>query len=410
MEFAGSFTQVDGIPTLFEKSSTDGATSPDWKSFFSLKAALARTFNAQEVVEVILHQGLEILNAQAGLVARFMVESEEVEIIGSLGYAKELVKDWKHLSLQTRIPLTEAILSGQSVWLENLETSSTAENYPLMISSQTINPTAAVAWVPFIIDRKKIGGLALSFSTPQTFTLQLKEFILTLSQQCAIALDRAFYQEERERLAGIEERNLLASDLHDGLAQTINLFGLKIQMLRQLYGSGNLEALGIELEQLNKIAQAARQDVREVLYGLRLHEENLSLPEVLADRVHHCAEQCNCNIRLVVKDTGSWPNLNIMVQTQLLRIVQEALSNLQKYAQASEAQVEVEFLEDASQINLKIRDNGVGFDLKAVRSRAKTEVHLGLNIMAERAARLGAELRIETEPGKGTAIFLDLPL
>lgn len=410
MEFAGSYPEADGLPTLFEPSSTDGVTSPDWKSFFSLTAALARTLSAQEVVEVIIHQGLEILNAQAGLVARFIVETEEVEIIGSLGYAKELVKDWKHLSLQTRIPLTEAILSGQSVWLEDLETNALTEIYPQMISSRTIDPTAAVACVPLVIDRKIIGGLAFSFNTPQTFSPTLKEFILTLCQQCAIALDRAFSQEERERLAVLEERNLLASDLHDSLAQTINLFGLKIQMAQQLYNSGNLEALSTELAQLDKIAQAARQDVREVLYGLRLHEVNLTLSEVLADLVHRYAEQGDSNIRLEVKDTRNWPELNILVQTQLLRIVQEALSNLQKYSQSSEARVEVGYQAESSQLELKIWDNGVGFDLKAVRrSLTGPDMHLGLNIMAERAARLGAELRIVTEPGQGTAIYLNLP-
>ncbi|MBN9388996.1 MAG: GAF domain-containing sensor histidine kinase [Chloroflexi bacterium] len=409
MEFARPLDDDNGVPALHGQSAREIKAYPDWKSFFGLTAALARTLKAQEVVEVIINQGLEALDAQAGLVVRFIAESEKLEIIGSLGYAKELVRDWNHLSLQTKIPLTEAIQTGQPIWLEDLENSPTAAKYPQMIANRTIDHTAAAACVPLIIDQKIIGGLALSFSSPRTFSPLAKEFIVSLCYQCATALDRAYSQEERERLAGIEERNLLASDLHDGLAQTINLFGLKIQMARQHYIKGNFEALNTELEQLEKIAQSARQDVREVLYGLRHHEENLTLPQLLADLVHRYAEQGNSNIRLVVKDAVTWPNLDIMVQTQLLRIVQEALSNLQKYSQASEAQVEVEYSEQTRQFKLKIWDNGVGFDLAAVSKPAKTEVHLGLNIMQERAARIGANLRIEPEPGKGTVIFLVYP-
>ena len=409
MELARPFPDENGIPAIFEQPGNEEIASPDWRSFFGLTVALARTLKTQEVVKVILHQGLEALDAQAGLVARCNQESEELEIIGSLGYAQELVRDWTHLSLQTKIPLTEAIQTGRPVWLENLAHSTITAQYPQMIANRTIDPSAAVACVPLIIDHNIIGGLAFSFSTPRTFRPQVKEFIVSLCYQCAMALDRAYSQEERERLAGIEERNLLASDLHDGLAQTINLFGLKVQMARQLYKSGNLAALGTELEQLENIAQSARQDVREVLYGLRHHEENLTLPEVLADLVHRYAEQGSSNIRLVVKNAATWPDLNIMLQTQLLRIVQEALSNLQKYSQASDAQVEAEFFEETGQLKLKIWDNGIGFDFKEVSHRASTEVHLGLNIMQERAARMGADLRIETAPGKGTAVCLSYP-
>jgi two-component system nitrate/nitrite sensor histidine kinase NarX len=409
MEFARPSDAKNAVPALAGQPSRVEPDNPDWKSFFGLTAALARTLNAQEVVEVIINQGLVALDAQAGLVARLIAESAEVEIIGSLGYAKELVRDWNNLSLQTKIPLTEAIQTGQPIWLENLENSATAANYPRMIANRTIDPTAAVACVPLKIDQKIIGGLALSFSSPRTFSPQLKDFIVSLCYQCATALDRAYFQEERERLAGLEERNLLASDLHDGLAQTINLIGLKIQMARQLYITGNFGALDTELAQLDKIAQSARQDVREVLYGLSRHAESLTLPEMLADLVHRYAEQGTGTIRLVAKNAPAWPSLNITVQTQLLRIVQEALSNLQKYSQASQAHLEVEYLAESGQFKLKIEDNGVGFDLKAVSKPAKTEVHLGLNIMQERAARIGATLRIETAPGEGTVIFLVYP-
>ncbi len=215
------------------------------------------------------------------------------------------------------------------------------------------------------------------------------------------------YYQERERATGIEERNSLARDLHDGLAQSINYIGLKTQLVRKLYQAGQTEQVLQEIERITRAAELARTDVREVLYGLRHTERDRPLALALTDLVHSLSDLSGIKTSLTTSPVEEWPPISITTQLQLLRIVQEALANIQKHSQAQQAQVEALYWPDRRLIRLSIKDTGVGFEPEQT---GESSQHFGLTIMRERAERLGAVLQISSQPGVGTEIVVEYQL
>jgi signal transduction histidine kinase len=213
--------------------------------------------------------------------------------------------------------------------------------------------------------------------------------------------DRARVLAKLER----EERERLARDLHDGLAQAINYIGLKAQLIQELCMAGEIPQISTEIGQVAKVAELARTNMREALYGLRHTTQDRSLLLALTDLVQSMADLSGIKISLETSDRTQWPALSAVTHVHLLRIVQEALYNVQKHSQAQQAQVGVWYFPATQSIHISIKDDGIGFVPDQVRS-SKAGQQLGLNIMRERAARLAAELQISSEPASGTEVML----
>lgn len=224
------------------------------------------------------------------------------------------------------------------------------------------------------------------------------------ARETALVATRQYY-EERERAASIEERNRIARDLHDGLAQSINYIGLKTQLVRKLYESNQTGQVQAEIERIGRAAELARSDIREVLYGLRHTENDRPFVLELADMVREAAELSGIKINLTTNEGSKWPGLSLTTQTQLLRIVKEALANVQRHSKARQVEVRAFFVSETRAICLSIKDDGVGFAPEEVDSSGSQ--HLGLEIMRERAARIKAKLEIISQPGRGTEIRLE---
>ncbi|MBV1777434.1 ATP-binding protein, partial [Burkholderiaceae bacterium DAT-1] len=144
------------------------------------------------------------------------------------------------------------------------------------------------------------------------------------------------------------------------------------------------------------------QDVRELLANFRSKLGPGELRGAIHDTISRFTRQTGIEVDLSYNDHAGQP-LPPEQQLQIVFIVQEALSNIRKHAHASEVRVRIDNDRD---FKLEILDNGDGFDLQEVQQRG--EVHVGLNIMRERAASLHAGLTIDSSPGQGTRIALSL--
>ncbi len=212
--------------------------------------------------------------------------------------------------------------------------------------------------------------------------------------------DRARVQARLER----EERDRIARDLHDGLAQSINYIGLKAQLIEELCLAGENQQILVEIGQVAKVAELARTDMREALYGLRHATQDRSLLLALTDLVRSVADLSGIKISLKTSDRTEWPALPAVTHVQLLRIVQEALSNVRKHSHAQQAEVDATYFPASHSIHIRIKDDGIGFLPEQVRSGGSQQ--LGLSIMRERAARLSAELQITSQPADGTMVLV----
>ena len=200
-------------------------------------------------------------------------------------------------------------------------------------------------------------------------------------------------------LAIAEERNLVAQGLHDSIAQGLNFLKLQVQMLGD---SIRRDARDETMEGLALIEAGLKEsydDVRELLTNFRIKLGDGDLADALKIAADRFSKQTQTPVNLVIRDTG--PPLPAEQQLQVLFIVQEALSNIRKHAQATHIEIKLHNDQDFS---IDIQDDGKGF--AQANPQHHSEQQVGLNIMRERAARLGASLSIDSTVGRGTRITL----
>ena len=201
--------------------------------------------------------------------------------------------------------------------------------------------------------------------------------------------------------AALEERARLSRELHDGLAQDLWLAKLKAGRLAAI--PDQRPEATILLDELASAIDSGLADARQAVMALRLNVDSPEAPmsELLRRYVEDFQDRFGLRVELECDDT--LPRLRPRVEAEVLRIAQEALSNVAQHADAT--LVQVQLLLAGDQLTLLVRDNGRGFDLTAV-----GDDDFGLASMHERAAIIGGELSIEARPSDGTCIKMDLPL
>lgn len=214
---------------------------------------------------------------------------------------------------------------------------------------------------------------------------------------------------ERRRvqdLAVLEERDRLAREMHDGFAQALSVLNLNARAARQAMMAGDTAEVTRTLDVLDHIVDLAYADVREAISGLRTlvsHEEGLIA--TVNQYLEEFSLQYGITTELQVE--GVEDTLFTATQEiQVLRIIQEALSNVRKHADADRVQVRFQQIDHQAQIT--VADDGTGFDLAAVERVGRRT--FGLAIMRERAESLGGFFCLETRPGAGTTVIVRIPL
>jgi PAS domain S-box-containing protein len=202
-----------------------------------------------------------------------------------------------------------------------------------------------------------------------------------------------------------EERKRIAYELHDDTAQYLSILKLQLDSLVQ---SGKVQDPEImeKLRFLEKDADRAFQDVRRYSHELRPGVlEHLGLVAAL----EQIAEDINKvqQISVDVEVEGIEPEISEDVKLGFFRIAQEALNNSRKHAKSSRAVINLKFKKNG--IEMLVSDNGTGFDVNEAATRSSLKGSLGLMSMQERAKLIGANLKIDSEPGKGTTIILQMP-
>ena len=198
-----------------------------------------------------------------------------------------------------------------------------------------------------------------------------------------------------------EERNMIANELHDSLAQTLASLRFQVRILDQtLQPTSDYMAI-MSLEQVEHGLDEAYTDLRELIAHCRVPIEQQGLLPSIERVVSKFREETGIHILLQCECQD--PDVPANMEMNIYRIVQEALTNIKKHANAHIVRVLLS-CNDKGQFRILVENDGEGFDKKAIKS--KEGQHLGLTIMQERARHLGGQLRIESEPDEGTRIEL----
>jgi two-component system nitrate/nitrite sensor histidine kinase NarX len=258
----------------------------------------------------------------------------------------------------------------------------------------------SVISVPIRLQQRVIGEIDLFFRSVATLRPEEVELLDALASHLASALEglRAAAL-EREAAVG-EERALLARELHDSIAQSLAFLKIQVQLMRSATQKGHAEQVNTVLNELDDGLKESINDVRELLVHFRTRTNTDDIEAALHETLQKFRHQTGLVAHLQTEGDGL--PLPSDVQVQVLHVVQEALSNVRKHAVAKAVTLRVH---KGLRWRFSVHDDGVGFDAET----PKGEGHVGLKIMSERAARIGAVVEVESESGAGSIVTLTLP-
>lgn len=353
-----------------------------------ITAALSRSLDQGNVLSTIFDQLHQLVEYEGATVA--LVQEDQLALVDARGMTARY--------LGRRLPLTGGAASQRVLH----------SGRPLLIADTVCSgewvkwddddPVRSWIGVPLRSAGGVIGVLSLASTQVNSFSPSQAELLAIFADQATVAVVNARLHQQAQLSAAAAERNRIARDLHDAVTQTIFSSSLIAAALPAHLGKVT-DAAQADLDALQLLTRAALAEMRTLL--LELRPENLvearlevllpQLADAFAGRMGVRAHvSCSCDPQF----HPPYP-----VKIAVYRIAQEALNNVAKHAGA--AQVTINLTAHAHSLRLAVLDDGRGFDVRAVGSE-----RMGLAIMRERAAEIGAELTIDSEPGMGTHIFL----
>lgn len=213
-----------------------------------------------------------------------------------------------------------------------------------------------------------------------------------VANEFVLQLDTAVLFDDVRLIATAEERNRLAREMHDGVAQEVVALGFIVDEIEEISEEPETRALAAALrEEISRVVT----ELRFSIFDLRHHVAEHRLSGALAEYVREVSHGTDLRVHLLLDESG--PPLPSWAESELLRVAQEAIGNVRKHAKATNLWVTL--ASDAAAINLKIEDDGVG-------NAVPRERHWGLQTMTERAERIGAQLTVTPRPQGGTVVQL----
>jgi two-component system nitrate/nitrite sensor histidine kinase NarX len=258
---------------------------------------------------------------------------------------------------------------------------------------------------PLRVGDRVIGALCVGGSTRLNYSSEQTRLLTELANSTAIALENARLYEQAERVATLEERQRIAAEMHDGLAQILSYLQLKTGQLASLIGQNQHSQAVQELALIDQALDQANTEARHAIANLQTETPpGQSLQKRLREVIAEFGRTGGPPVESLILEHESLI-LSPEDATHVSRIVQEALHNTRRHAKARHITICLEH--HPTHHCIMIQDDGQGFDLDAPQSNGSG--HFGLSIMRARAARLGGKFTIQSEPGQGTRVIISWP-
>ena len=373
-------------------------------------SSLTSELNLEPLLYKILTKAVEVMNASAGSLLLLDELTDELVFAVIKGGGGENLKG-------VRMSRDKGIAGWVATHRKSLivdDVGSDDRHYQSISNSFDYKPTSLLC-VPMISHSKLIGVLQVMHNKPGRYFGALEEqLLITFANQSAIAIENArLYEnlkEERDHLVVVEDeiRKRLARDLHDGPTQLLASMIMSLSFTKNLINRAPEYAEG-EIDHNLTVAEKALKQLRTLLFDLRpviLETQGLiAALEMYSERL-----QETDNLKVLLTIENGFERLSAKAEVAIFAIVQEAINNAKKYAQATHIDLTVQANEKQDTLTVFIKDDGCGFDVKQVKARYEEQGSLGLINMQERAEMIGGTLKIHSEIGRGTKVFLSLPL
>ena len=260
-----------------------------------------------------------------------------------------------------------------------------------------------IACIPLVAHSNVVGVMGVATRHLQCLDQRVVDLLMAVGNWAGMAIENVRLNQQSRRIAVMEERERIGMDLHDGIIQSIYAVGLALDYARMEIDTNPNKAL-VKLEQAIEGLNGTIRDIRTYIMDLRPRQfRGENLKESLERLIDETRGNTHLDISLNGPEDGSLV-LPTVTATALFHICQEALANIAKHAHAHRAVINLQSAK--GRVTLEITDDGVGFDKRQVRMA----LGHGLANMVTRAHKVGGDIEINAEPGKGTTILAWAPL
>lgn len=360
-------------------------------------ATLASEYDIEALLNRFLSMMVRLSGASAGVVRVLTGDGQHLRLAAALGLPPELVEKERLVDIDCGIC---------GVALRNDEIKLTRDLKPCV--ARTGQPffgeCRSMVVVPLEHNGRLLGAYNLYMKEDRPIPEEVSLLFRSISEHLAMAVENTRLMRENLRMTLMSERQMMANEVHDSLAQTMAYMKMRIELLREAllqYESGKALKYSGDIQQALDEAYAS---LRELLTQFRNRMDPLGLEHALKE--HAAAYFDRTGVRLEFENRIPDLNLTVDQEVQVFHIVQEALSNVARHAGARHAWLTLEVAD--GQYAFTVEDDGRGVFVMGAQPDLRH--HFGISIMSERAQRLGGNIEIANRPQGGARLRLLVPI
>ena len=371
----------------------------EWKSLFELGREVTASPDLEGLLNSIVSRAKSLLNTD---VAALMLLTPDGEHAYMAAHAGLRTPGMQQLRMLAEHGIQGLVLETEGpVIVEDYQRDERLRNRPARLVAE--EGLVSLVAVPFSGKGRPLGTLTVGNRHPTRFDQRHAELLEAFASWAAVAAETSHLYEKLESLAGLEERERIGMDLHDGVIQSIYAVGLNLEdCAERVEQSPEDVRKGLEkgIDDLSRVIK----DIRSYIFDLRPQVSQVAdLPQAISELVRDVRVNTLMDADLAIEGHVD----GLLDQDQalaLFHIAQEALNNVSRHSQATS--VRVRLAADEDRVVLEVQDNGVGFDMKEGAASGKQ----GMRNMNDRARTLGAALTVDSERGRGTRVAVEMPM
>jgi len=389
--------QADGEPRKDEDGKEDNNNIQALRVLSEVTATLASEYDIEALLNRFLNMMVRLSGASAGVVRVLTSDGQHLKLAASLGLPAELVEKERLVDIDCGIC---------GVALRNDEIKQTRDLRPCV--ARTGQPffgeCRSMVVVPLEHNGRMLGAYNLYLTEDRPIPEEVSLLFRSISEHLAMAVENTRLMRENLRMTLMSERQMMANEVHDSLAQTMAYMKMRIELLREAllqYESGKALKYSGDIQQALDEAYAS---LRELLTQFRNRMDPLGLEHALKE--HAVAYFDRTGVRLEFENRIPDLNLTVDQEVQVFHIVQEALSNVARHSGARQARLTLDVVD--GQYAFTVEDDGRGVFVMGAQPDLRH--HFGISIMSERAQRLGGNIEIANRPQGGARLRLLVPI
>lgn len=385
------------ITKALETPASGDLKIPALRVLSEISSSLSSDNNLDSLLERFLGTMVKLAGANAGAVRVLTADGQSLRLVGALGLPPEVVEQERHIPVECGV-------CGETARDHTVHNSSTmtgcrdrtASDY---FGEQCLNVVA----VPLRYQGKMLGVYNLFMAADVPVPEDISLLFNSISEHLGMALENARLTRENLRISLTNERHMLANELHDSLAQTMAYMKMRLPLLRDAVANRDETRSNKYVNDLGQALDSAYAELRELLTQFRNRMDPRGLLPALYDIVGNFYDKTGITIDFI----NQAPDINLSPEkeVQVYHIVREALNNVSKHSRANHVSLAIEIKQGRYVIS--IEDNGIG-----IKGKVNTDsgMHLGLNIMRERAKHLSGDVAISPGIKAGTRATLSFPI